>query len=116
MTADASWDFPGMLCQNFWLQKVVYDTMCGAVVNPNGMQDRDARYMNAAVEFDIKSLRPTYKLQWGLAGASNALAVAAGLGFDARVVTAACKIAAQAMVSPCIARPPAPVPRYPASA
>lgn len=64
-----------------------------------GVQDRDQRYLNAAVEFDIKSLRPTYKLQWGLAGASNALAVAAGLGFDARVVAAARQIAAQAAVS-----------------
>ena len=54
--------------------------------------------MNAAVEFDIKSLRPTYRLQWGLAGASNALAVAAGLGFDARVVASAREISAQAMV------------------
>ncbi len=62
------------------------------------IQERDGRYMNAAVEFDIKSLRPTYKLQWGLAGASNALAVAAGLGFDARVVAAARQIAAQAAV------------------
>ncbi|KAK9833029.1 hypothetical protein WJX74_004733 [Apatococcus lobatus] len=58
--------------------------------------DRDKRYMNAAVEFDIKSLRPTYRLQWGLAGASNALAVATGLGFDARVVAAAREISAQA--------------------
>ena len=54
--------------------------------------------MNVAVEFDIKSLRPTYKLQWGLAGGSNALAIAAGLGFDARVVAAARQIAAQAAV------------------
>lgn len=46
-------------------------------------------FVNASVEFDIASLRPTYRLQWGAAGESNALAVAQGLGFAPAVVAAA---------------------------
>ena len=42
--------------------------------------------MNACVEFDTATLRPTYRLLWGAAGESNALAVAQGLGFSAAVV------------------------------
>eukprot|EP00793_Prasinoderma_coloniale_P000108 PRCOL_00005616-RA len=38
------------------------------------------RIASAAVEFDYAELRPTYKLLWGGAGASNAIAVAAALG------------------------------------
>ncbi|KAK3239931.1 hypothetical protein CYMTET_50172 [Cymbomonas tetramitiformis] len=34
----------------------------------------------AAVEFDIDRLEPTYRLQWGEVGNSNALDIAAGLG------------------------------------
>lgn len=48
--------------------------------------DRDPRFVNASVEFDIESLRPTYRLSWGQAGASNALNVAQALGFDPAVV------------------------------
>lgn len=52
-------------------------------------------FINASVEFDIKTLKPTYRLMWGLAGESNALAVAQGLGFDARVVDDARAVAAR---------------------
>jgi DNA mismatch repair protein MutS2 len=34
----------------------------------------------------MASLAPTYRLMWGLAGESNALVVARGLGFDPLVV------------------------------
>ena len=37
---------------------------------------------DAAVEFDAAQRRPTYRLKWGVAGASSALAVAEGLGYD----------------------------------
>lgn len=46
-------------------------------------------FVNASVEFDVASLRPTYRLLWGAAGDSNALAVAEGLGFSPAVVAAA---------------------------
>lgn len=52
--------------------------------------------MNANVEFNVKTLMPTYRLQWGAAGESQALAVAEGLGFDPDIVEAAHKIANQA--------------------
>lgn len=37
----------------------------------------------------MASLAPTYRLVWGAAGESNALAVAQGLGFAGDVVAAA---------------------------
>ncbi|EIE19595.1 P-loop containing nucleoside triphosphate hydrolase protein [Coccomyxa subellipsoidea C-169] len=52
----------------------------------------DSRFCNAGVEFDLASLRPTYRLIWGSVGASNALAVAEGLGFDPLVVAEARKV------------------------
>ncbi|CAL8471247.1 g10789 [Coccomyxa elongata] len=57
---------------------------------------KDARFCNAGVEFDLASLKPTYRLVWGSVGASNALAVAEGLGFDPLVIAEACKVAADA--------------------
>lgn len=50
------------------------------------LQASDARFINASVEFDLATLKPTYRLLWGAGGLSNALAVAEGLGFDPLVV------------------------------
>ena len=49
----------------------------------------DPRFENASVAFDEATLSPTYRLQWGIPGRSNALAIASRLGLEPAVLQAA---------------------------
>lgn len=46
----------------------------------------DSRFENAAMEFCMDTLQPTYRILWGSTGNSNALSIAKSIGFDQEVL------------------------------
>ena len=58
----------------------------------------DQAFENASAEFDEETLKPTYRLVWGVPGRSNALNIAARLGMPQRVVDSAKELLGAAQV------------------
>ncbi|XP_022994333.1 uncharacterized protein LOC111490087 [Cucurbita maxima] len=55
------------------------------------IKDSDSSFTNAAVEFSLETLKPTYKILWGSTGESNALSIAQSIGFDPAIIERAKK-------------------------
>lgn len=55
------------------------------------LKDKDSRFLNAAMEFSLETLQPTYQILWGSTGDSNALSIAKSLGFDSNMIERAQK-------------------------
>ena len=50
---------------------------------------KDPRFENVSVSFDEDSLKPTYSLNWGIPGRSNALSIAERIGLNPLIINAA---------------------------
>jgi DNA mismatch repair protein MutS2 len=55
------------------------------------LKDKDSRFENAAMEFSLETLQPTYQILWGCTGDSNALSIAKSIGFDRNIIERAQK-------------------------
>ncbi|KAJ6812312.1 uncharacterized protein M6B38_149825 [Iris pallida] len=53
------------------------------------LETTDSRFENAAMEFCMETLKPTYRILWGSTGNSNALTIAKSIGFDEEVLNRA---------------------------
>lgn len=50
------------------------------------LKKKDAQFENAAMEFSLQTLEPTYRILWGSTGDSNALNIAKSIGFDGEII------------------------------
>lgn len=50
------------------------------------LKDKDSQFENAAMEFSMETLQPTYRILWGSTGDSNALNIAKTIGFDRNII------------------------------
>ncbi|KAK8524458.1 hypothetical protein V6N13_015480 [Hibiscus sabdariffa] len=50
------------------------------------LKEMDSQYENAAMEFSLETLQPTYQMLWGSTGNSNALVIAKSIGFDGNII------------------------------
>ncbi|XP_057544221.1 uncharacterized protein LOC130823581 isoform X2 [Amaranthus tricolor] len=50
------------------------------------LKDKDDRFENAAMEFSLDTLQPTFQVLWGSSGESNALKIARRIGFDDKII------------------------------
>ncbi|KAL4386327.1 hypothetical protein GQ457_09G002350 [Hibiscus cannabinus] len=50
------------------------------------LKEMDSQYENAAMEFSLETLQPTYQILWGSTGNSNALVIAKSIGFDGNII------------------------------
>ncbi|KAG9159382.1 hypothetical protein Leryth_010945 [Lithospermum erythrorhizon] len=53
------------------------------------LKEKDTRFENAAMEFSLETLKPTYHILWGTTGKSNALSIAKSIGFNAEIIRCA---------------------------
>ncbi|XP_042433292.1 endonuclease MutS2-like [Zingiber officinale] len=53
------------------------------------LKSGDSRFENAAMEFCLETLQPTFHILWGSIGNSNALSIAKSIGFDEKVLNRA---------------------------
>lgn len=57
----------------------------------SNLKEKDTSFDNAAMEFSLETLEPTYRILWGCTGDSNALSIAQSIGFDRNVINHAQK-------------------------
>ncbi|KAH0985665.1 hypothetical protein GBA52_012842 [Prunus armeniaca] len=55
------------------------------------LKEKDNQFENAAMEFCLETLQPTYRILWGSTGDSNALSIAKLIGFNQRIIERAQK-------------------------
>ncbi|GBF22781.1 DNA mismatch repair protein MutS2 [Candidatus Gastranaerophilus sp. (ex Termes propinquus)] len=53
------------------------------------LQYNNSKFKNASVEFDVNTLKPTYKLHLGIAGSSHAISIATNLGLNPEITDSA---------------------------